>query len=188
MIPLAAGEPLRWNVSRLLMEPPGSTRDLLVSGVTIPLDDELRLADPIDGRVRLARTNRGLLVTGDLTAGLDSTCGRCLRPVNVPLRLRIHEEALPSVDLGTGQAIDASLEPDVLRLTDHHELDLAGTVREAISLAEPIATVCRPDCPGLCPECGESLEAGPHDHPDEPIDPRLEALRGFRVDAADENR
>src|SRR5579859_6386889 len=157
MTRLAPGEPLRWNVSGLLTEPLGSTRDLLVAGVTIPLDDDLRLADPIDGRVRLARTNRGLLISGDLTAGLDAACSRCLRPIIVPLRLRIREEALPSVDIGTGQVIDASAEPDVLRLTAHHELELAGTVREAISLAEPIAPVCRPDCPGLCPECGESL-------------------------------
>jgi large subunit ribosomal protein L32 len=70
-------------------------------------------------------------------------------------------------------------EPDVARLTDHHELDLETPVREAIQLAEPIAPLCRPDCPGLCIVCGgRSTRA--HDHPDDDIDPRLEALRAFR--------
>ena len=68
------------------------------------------------------------------------------------------------------------------RLTDHHELDLETPVREAIQLAEPIAPLYRPDCPGLCVVCGERLDEGIHDHPDDDIDPRLEALRGFRPD------
>ena len=45
-------------------------------------------------------------------------------------------------------------------------------VEEAISLQEPIAPLCEPGCPGLCPECGERLEPG-HGHGDGPIDPRL---------------
>jgi uncharacterized protein len=40
--------------------------------------------------------------------------------------------------------------------------------------------VCEPDCPGLCEECGERLTPG-HGHDDVPVDPRLEALRAFRV-------
>ena len=51
----------------------------------------------------------------------------------------------------------------------------------AVSLEEPIAPLCEPDCPGLCPECGERMEPG-HGHGEAPIDPRLEALRAFRVD------
>ncbi len=55
-------------------------------------------------------------------------------------------------------------------------------VREAIDLAEPIAPLCRPECPGLCIVCGEPLDGGNHDHPDEDVDPRLAALQAFRVD------
>ncbi len=86
------------------------------------------------------------------------------------------------LDLATGRPLPADDEPDVARLTDHHELDLETPVREAIQLEEPIAPLCRPDCPGLCVVCGEPLERGDHDHPEEDIDPRLEALRGFRAD------
>jgi len=84
--------------------------------------------------------------------------------------------------LATGRPITIDDEPDVARLTDHHELDLETAVREAIQLAEPIAPLDRPDCPGLCVVCGLALDEGVHDHPDEDIDPRLEALRGFRPD------
>jgi uncharacterized protein len=44
--------------------------------------------------------------------------------------------------------------------------------------------LCREDCPGLCIVCGQELATGPHDHPDDDIDPRLEALRRFTDDSA----
>jgi uncharacterized protein len=101
----------------------------------------------------------------------------------VPVSIDLEEEALPSVDPESGMPIDTSAEPDVLRLSAHHDLELGETVREAIVLAEPIAPLCRLDCPGLCPVCGQELGSGSHDHPDEEIDPRLEVLRAFRATA-----
>jgi uncharacterized protein len=182
------GEPLTYNVAGLLGEPVGSTRDYVVAGVMLDLGEDLRQADPIEGSIHLARTNRGLLVRGDLRTSLDEECSRCLRAIEVPLDLHIEEEALPSLDLQTGLPLDASAEPEVMRLNAHHELELEPVVREAIQLAEPIAPLCEPDCPGLCSICGERLTTGPHDHPDDDIDPRLEALKAFKVDGNSETR
>ena len=100
-----------------------------------------------------------------------------------PIEVEIEEEALPSIDIDTGLPVDNSAEPDALRLTDHHELDLEIPIREAISLAEPIAVLCRPDCRGLCPECGQDLNDNPsHAHADDDVDPRLAALAEWRGD------
>jgi uncharacterized protein len=178
----SVGEPLTWNVAGLLGEEPGATRDYEVAGVTIDLGDDLRQADPIEGHVRLARTNRGLLVIADLATSLQAECSRCAREIEVPIEIFIEEEALPSLDLHTGRRITPEAgENDLLYLTDHHELDLETPVREAIQLAEPIAPLCRPDCPGLCLVCGERLDEGSHDHPTDDIDPRLEALKAFKA-------
>lgn len=95
------------------------------------------------------------------------------------MQINIDGEALPTVDFASGLPLDADEEPDVLRLNDHHELELESEVREAVQLAEPIAPLCREDCPGLCVVCGQELASGPHAHPDEDVDPRLEVLRGF---------
>ena len=177
---------LEVNVAGLLGEGPGSHRDCEVSELRLDLGDDLRQGDPVVGRIRLARTNRGLLVTGRLRTSLLGECGRCLVPIDVPIEVRIDEEALPSVDLHTGQPVDTAVETDIVRISDHHELDLEPLVREAIQLAEPIAPVCRPDCPGLCSVCGVELATGDHEHDVGPIDPRLEALRAFRVDEGGE--
>jgi uncharacterized metal-binding protein YceD (DUF177 family) len=136
--------PLAWNVAGLLADDPGADRVFEVEGVTIDLGEDLRLARPIDGRIRLLRTNRGILAHADLRTALALECSRCLREIEF----------------------------------------LETPVREAIQLAEPIAPLCRPDCPGLCIVCGLRLDDGVHDHPDDDIDPRMEALRGFRPDGA----
>ncbi len=182
MTPGLAAELLTYNVAGLLGELPGSSRTYVIAGVIVDLGPDLVQADPVEGSVRVARTNRGILVTGRLTASLAMTCSRCLREIEVPLGLMLEEEVLPSIDIATGLALDTSAEPDIPRLTDHHELELEPLVREAIQLAEPIAPLCRTDCLGLCIVCGRELAEGDHEHGPEAIDPRLEALRGFRVD------
>ena len=172
----SAAEALTFNVGGLLGEPAGSVRDLEVSSPPLDLGPEEHECGGITGHVRLTRTNRGLLVQAHMTTALDLECARCLKAIVLPVAIELDEEALPSIDLQTGQPVDPSVEPDVLRLNGHHELELEGAVRDAVLLAEPIAPLCREDCPGLCIVCGQELATGPHDHPDE-IDPRFEALR-----------
>jgi uncharacterized protein len=84
--------PLAWNVAGLLADDPGAERVHPVAGVTIDLGEDLRLADPIEGRVRLVRTNRGILAHADLRASLDLECSRCLRDVVFGVDLRLQEE------------------------------------------------------------------------------------------------
>ena len=177
-------EELSWPLAGLLAEPPGSSRDLAVDGVMLDLGPDMAQEAPLRARVHVSRTNRGVVVHARLETSLAETCSRCLRPMSVPLALDLVEEVLPSVDLASGLPLDAAAEPDAPRLSAHHELELEPLVREAIWMAEPIAPLCRPDCPGLCPVCGSDLVAGRHDHGEEPLDPRLEALRGFSPDEA----
>jgi uncharacterized protein len=63
------------------------------------------------------------------------------------------------------------------------QLDLARWVRDAYALALPAQVLCRPDCAGLCPQCGANLnEAGP-EHAHEPArDPRWAKLSEIKFD------
>ena len=175
------GDPLTFAVSGLMAEAPGTRREYAIGPVDVDPGDGLVITEPVTGTLRLSRTNRGLIVDARLRTTLAGECARCLRPVETPVKVRIEEEVLPSIDIGSGQPVplEEGGDPEAPRLTDHHELELRPLVAEAISLQEPIAPLCEPDCPGLCPECGERLEPG-HVHEDGPIDPRLEALRGFK--------
>ena len=177
----AHGDPLTFNVAGLLAEPAGAAREYRVEDVAVDPGDGMVLTRPVSGGVRLLRTNRGLVVATDLRTAIAGECARCLRPAVTELRIRLEEEVLPSIDVLTGAPVELAEgeDPETPRLSDHHELDLRTLVVEAISLQEPIAPLCEPDCPGLCEECGARLEPG-HAHEEAPIDPRLEALRAFR--------
>ncbi|HEV3054330.1 MAG TPA: DUF177 domain-containing protein, partial [Solirubrobacteraceae bacterium] len=62
-------------------------------------------------------------------------------------------------------------------------LELGAWARDALALALPAQMLCRPDCPGLCPVCGVSLnEAGPDHHHESPPDPRWAKLSELRFE------
>jgi len=172
---------LSYNVADLLRSAPGTSERIDIAAVALPIADGVELASPVSGEVRLTHSGRSILVQGHLDTALVEGCSRCLRPARAPISVDFQEEALPLVHLDGGAPVDTTEEPGVLRLTDHHELDLEPAIRDAISLAEPIAPLCRPDCPGLCEICGLDLTSNPgHDHPDDDIDPRLASLAGLR--------
>ncbi|MEX2547318.1 MAG: DUF177 domain-containing protein [Chloroflexota bacterium] len=178
---------LSFNVASLLRAAPGTERRYPVEALEMEIAEDLRLAQPIAGEVRLSRTGRSILARAHLTTAIDGYCSRCLKAVVAPIDVEIEEEALPSIDIDTGLPLNRADEPDALRLDDHHQLDLGEPVREAISLAEPISLLCRPDCRGLCLVCGVDLNIViDHSHSEDTIDPRLAALAEWR-DGSDAN-
>jgi uncharacterized protein len=57
------------------------------------------------------------------------------------------------------------------------QVDLAPVVREYLLLEMPINPVCKADCRGLCPICGNDLSQERCDHGSDPIDPRMSILK-----------
>lgn len=174
--------PLTYPLAGLLSEPVGTERRYDVAGATIPLAEGLRLTEPLEGEVRITRTNRGVLVGAHLATAIAGSCSRCLRDIEIPISVELEEEALPSVELASGHAVDVTKEPEVVRLTSHHELELGPLVADAVSLAEPIAPLCEDACPGLCSVCGQRLGPDHQPHAADDIDPRLAGLAAFRAD------
>ena len=62
-------------------------------------------------------------------------------------------------------------------------LDLEPAVRDAVVLTLPVTPLCRPDCPGLCPDCGVHFDDLPADHSHEDVDPRWAALRNMSAES-----
>lgn len=170
-----------FNVAALLRDAPGTARTYPVDEPTLAIAEDVTLAAPVTGSVRLSRTSRSILVHGSVRTAFVEPCSRCLTPTTAPVEATFDEEALPSIDIDSGLPVDVDAEPDALRIDDHHELDLTETIREAVSLAEPLVPRCRPDCRGLCLECGANLNADPgHGHGEPPLDPRLAVLADLR--------
>ena len=166
-----------FNVAGLLREPSGAVRDHRLRDRYVTLGPDVELAGPMNGTLRFQRTNRGILVRGNLEAPVRRTCARCLEAFVEPARISISEEYLPSIDPETGAAVDRDEADEAVQLIDeHHEIDLSPVLRDEFALTEPMHPLCRPDCPGLCVECGARLDERHAAHATDEIDPRLAGL------------
>jgi uncharacterized protein len=58
--------------------------------------------------------------------------------------------------------------------------DIETPIRDAVVLAMPLNPLCKPDCQGLCSECGERLEKLGSGHSHEKVDPRWSGLAGWQ--------
>jgi uncharacterized protein len=109
-----------------------------------------------------------MVVLGTVYTSGTYICSRCLTPVSVD-----RKETLSGV-YGT----EAELPEDVLPYNGEY-IDLTETIRETLILSEPMKVLCRPDCKGLCPQCGADLNEGPCSCPTDKIDPRFAVLGGL---------
>jgi len=170
---------VQFNVSQLLREPLGSRRVYRIEEPFRP-DAAQQASVTVCGPAELLRTDRGILVRAQLVSQAETECSRCLRAVRYPIALEIEEEFLPTIDPVTGAALPASAEPGAFTIDGHHILDLTDAARQAWQLEQPMAALCREDCPGLCPECGADRAAGRCGCEGTPIDPRWAALATLR--------
>jgi len=91
---------------------------------------------------------------GTVRTTVTGECRRCLTPVSADV----------SADANAlfTQDADAQEDPDAFPLApDATEIDLAPAVRQEVLLVVPRFLQCREDCRGLCPRCGQDLNAGP---------------------------
>lgn len=166
---------MRFHVAQLLKEGIGATRtyELHEADAEVADDGSRGL---VEGSVTLLRTKSSILVRATLRLRCPDACSRCLVPVEVPLELHIEEEYLPTVDVLTGAVSPRPDEPGAFLIDDHHVLDLAEAVRQYRVLASPMQPLCRPDCAGLCPVCGQNLNESPCACRRDEYDPRWGAL------------
>lgn len=146
------------NVATLLREAPGAARRLDVAGeiAEVPAESYRR---EVNGEVRLLRTGRGILLRARLEVQPEYECSRCLRTFTTSVELEIDELYAFTRDPLTLAVVEVG--PDEFRLEDEQYLDLSEAIRQYEESARPISPLCRPDCAGLCPNCGSDLNEGP---------------------------
>ena len=166
---------MRWNVAGLLQDDVGAIRQYELNEPPYEIDPGIVTTRPLTGTVKVTRTNRGVLAEARVQTAVRQECSRCLEDVTAPVSAKIAEEYFPTVDLRTGAAATRP-EDEGYMLTDAHELDLTEPVRQAVLLEQPMKPLCRADCRGLCPNCGQNLNERACACTPEPADPRLSQL------------
>jgi uncharacterized protein len=161
--------PLRLNVGFVLAQSAGFSRDFPFDIPQINIPPDLRVNSLI-GLVRVTRTPQGILLQADFRAAIELECVRCLADFQQTLKFNFTELYAFSQRYVTDSG---------LLMPETGIIDLTPVLREYILLEIPISPLCRPDCKGLCPICGNNLNESTCYHGEESGDPRLASLRSL---------
>ncbi len=131
-------------------------------------------AGSVDARLDASRPSGGYAFRLRFPLRLEGPCMRCLETAVV-------EAAVDAREVDQRDTDDEELRSPYVVGDD---LDLGRWAHDAAVLATPTRVLCRPDCAGLCPVCGESLnDADPADHKhDAGGDPRWAKLRELKLE------
>jgi len=152
---------MNFNVAGLLRDAVGAAREYHVHERLNPADDAFVLTSPVEGTVRLTRTQRGVLVTARLHSTASQACSRCLEEVANQVALSVEEEFVQTLDVATGLELSTPPKEDpAVLIDDHHEISLDELLRQYLLTELPMQPLCRNDCRGLCPRCGHNLNEG----------------------------
>lgn len=166
---------------------PGATR-AVVDDVVLDEVDEHPDWGPADGVIvpplhldlELDAVVEGILVRGTVDVDLEVPCARCLKPQRL-------EHTVPVAELFTDpRRVEEDDDEDGYRIDDDlAHLDLGPLLRDTVVMEVPVRVLCRDDCQGLCPVCGQDRNEADCGHrPDEEPDPRWAALADLDVPPA----
>jgi uncharacterized protein len=168
--------PMAIDIARLGRRPGAmlTVRNTVDSPSRIGLDlIAIERGAPLDLDLRVESVSEGVLVTGTVAAPTTGECSRCLTEIRGRVQVVLTELfAYPD------STTEATTEEDEVGHVVDEIIDLEQAIIDAVGLELPFAPVCRPDCPGLCPQCGVALDAEPG-HRHDQIDPRWAKLTGM---------
>jgi uncharacterized protein len=166
---------LRLNVGFIIHQNVGYSRDFPINIPVIHFPPDLNLEE-LDGTVKVTRAAQGLLLQARLHANAPSECVRCLTVF--PKKLVVDFTELYAFTKNSTTELG-------LMVPESGKIDLEPLVREEMLLAVPISALCRPDCKGLCPVCGENLNESACEHNIPEPDARLEVLKTYLLEKED---
>jgi uncharacterized protein len=126
--------------------------------------------NPAPAELAVTHASSGTVLELSLDVALAGPCFRCLEDAELALQLRLREY----------EATKPESDDERTEYLEDDRLDLSAWAHDAIALALPETILCRDDCAGLCPVCGKDLNAEPHEHTEERLDPRWEKLSELR--------
>lgn len=160
----------------------------LAVGVVDFGDEAVQLGElATSGRAEVLHETRGprdivadIRLRGRLEGQFEVPCARCVEPVQTPVTAEFDLIFRPAdADREANERAITAPETEIgYYLKD--SLLLEDVLREQVLLALPVRTLCKSDCKGLCPRCGENRNSQVCNCDEGPSDPRWQALSALR--------
>ena len=132
-----------------------------------------RFIDPVE--VEIVVENAGTIFTGrgKVRTMVQLPCARCLHDFTFPV-----EADFMTVIVENTRNDQFSPDEGFIFL-DGETADITPMVEEAIFMAIPICPLCKEECQGLCPVCGQDKNTATCSCQEDTIDPRWEKLKNL---------
>jgi uncharacterized protein len=163
---------LRLNVGFIAHQPVGYSREFVFEYSELRFSQDFSLTE-FALTVEFSRNYQGLLAQANFQATTELECVRCLTTIQQRLQASFTELFAFSARTATESG---------LIVPEDGRIDLGPLVREYLILDIPISPICKTDCKGLCPVCGENRNITECKHELDEIDPRLANLKSFLSD------
>lgn len=125
--------------------------------------------------VNLSFTNIGkgkVRIVGDAKITFAMNCDRCLKPVEQPLMLQFDREVFAPDMMES--IPDETDDQDIM---DGCQLNVEDLLNSEIVMNWPMKVLCKPDCKGICRQCGRDLNTGTCDCDTFVPDPRMAVIK-----------
>ncbi|MCM1252366.1 MAG: DUF177 domain-containing protein [Clostridium sp.] len=115
-------------------------------------------------------------VVGETEITFAMKCDRCLKPVQEKLKLHINRQVYaPDVERTESDKEDISDDDQVFM--DGYQLNVEDLLNNEIIINWPRKVLCKPDCKGICLQCGKDLNTGSCECDTFVPDPRMAVIK-----------
>ena len=120
-------------------------------------EHDFTLPAGIDYDLVLTNAGEGILASGIVSAKVQGTCDRCLDDAFFDVASELDEYYLFHAPSETGSLGEDEDDVDFSLVADDGTIDLTEALWAAVMMETPFVVLCKEDCKGLCPVCGENL-------------------------------
>jgi uncharacterized protein len=150
----------------------------------IQYDEDLRQATPleVEGSAELlAHTLGEIRVRGHLKVRMRAECDRCLEQAEFPIDSNFDLFYRPATKAEYGEEVEIDEGETEIAFYQGGGIELEDVLREYVLLSMPMQRICREDCHGICPTCGQSRNLVSCGCVARPVDDRWSALKKFQT-------
>ena len=136
--------------------------------------DTFKFPEPIEVKVSAVKSGDEIIIQATISTLIEAECARCLELFEKRICSKL-QFVVQFLDVGGPE--DTGDDDFVVLPKSAEDYDISDRVREAIILELPYKPLCKTDCKGLCPMCGQNLNEGQCDCTPDETDERWDTLR-----------
>lgn len=102
--------------------------------------EQVRFTQDLKVKAHLEKDKDILTINCNARSAKRQVCSRCLSEFDIPFEKNMNF---------------------IYKLSGEYTIDLDDKIKDEIILDYPMKMLCKPDCQGLCPQCGKNLNEGP---------------------------